>query len=295
LMTRNLDVTVLDNLSNGTLRSLGTWLGNPRLKFAHVDLLDSEDVMRIGKGCETIFHLAANPEVRLGTVNPVVHYEQNVLATFNLLEAIRKIGDVRVFVFTSSSTVYGDALDVPTPEDYAPLEPVSIYGSSKLSCEALIVGYAHTYGFKAVIYRLANIVGPRSTHGVVYDFVRKLRMNPKELQVLGDGTQMKSYLFIDDCIRGMLVGFEKADARVEVFNIGSEDQIDVRTIANIVIEEMGLENVTLTFSSGPDGRGWIGDVKNMLLDTSKLKSRGWRAERNSEESIRLAVRNTLAS
>ena len=205
------------------------------------------------------------------------------------------MGDTKTVLFTSSSTVYGEASRIPTPEDYAPLKPISVYGSSKLACEALIVGYAYAYGFKAVIYRLANIIGPRSTHGVVYDFVRKLRKNPRELEVLGDGTQTKSYLFIDDCVDAMLVGLEKAESQVEVFNIGSEDQIDVKTIANIVISEMGLKNVRLRFTGGVNGgRGWVGDVKNMLLETSRIKSRGWMPRHNSEESVRLAIRATLS-
>jgi UDP-glucose 4-epimerase len=240
-------------------------------------------------------HLAANPDVRLSTINPEVHYKQNVLATFNLLEAMRKVGTVKALVFASSSTVYGEASKVPTPEDYAPLEPISVYGASKLSCEALITGYAHTYGFKAIICRLANIIGARSTHGVVYDFVEKIRKNPKELEVLGDGTQTKSYLFVDDCIEGISVALRESQEQVDIFNIGSEDQIDVKTIASTVVEEMGLKNVRLRFTGAVDGgRGWVGDVKSMLLETSKLKSRGWTPKYDSEQSIKLTVRGLLS-
>ena len=142
-------------------------------------------------------------------------------------------------VFTSTSTVYGEASKIPTTEDYAPLKPISTYGASKLACEALITAYAYTYNFKAVIYRLANIVGSRSRHGVIWDFIQKLTKNPKEL-ILGDGTQTKSYLYVSDCVEAMLLGLERSSEQVAIFNVSSEDQVDVKTIAQIVIEEMGL-------------------------------------------------------
>jgi UDP-glucose 4-epimerase len=294
LMSRNLRVTVLDNLISGDLANIQQWMQNRRFTFAQHDLLNFNDVAKLTKGCDTVLHLAANPDVRLSTVNPEVHYKQNVLATFNLLEAIRKAGTVKVVVFASSSTVYGEAIEIPTPEDYAPMEPISVYGSCKLSCEALLTGYARTYGFRAIICRLANIVGPRSNHGVVYDFVQKLRKDQRELEVLGDGTQTKSYLYIDDCIDGIDVILEKSRKQVDTFNIGSDDQIDVRTIANAVMEEMGLKNVKLRFTGRvEEGRGWVGDIKNMLLETSKLKSIGWMPKYDSEQSIRLTSRNLL--
>ncbi len=211
-----------------------------------------------------------------------------------MLEAVRKAGSVKTFVFTSSSTVYGDASRVPTPEDYAPLKPISVYGSTKLACEAMVSAYAHTYGFNAVIYRLANIVGPRARHGVIYDFILKLRKNKNQLEILGDGKQTKSYLHVNDCIQAMLSGVEKARERVEVFNIGSEDQVNVQTIAKIVVEEMGFSKVKLTYTGGVDGgRGWVGDVKNMLLDISKLRSLGWKPRFNSKQAIRAATKAIL--
>jgi len=243
--------------------------------------------------CQVVFHLAANPEVRVGSVAPEVHFQQNVMATYNLLEALRKSETVKILAFTSSSTVYGEA-EIPTPEDYSSPKPISIYGASKLACEALISGYAHTYGFKASIYRLANVVGSRSKHGVIFDFIRKLRKNPRELEILGDGTQRKSYIHVTDCIKALLLGLDAVHSYTEVFNVGSEDQIDVLTIAKIVAEEMGLDNVEFRLTGGVDGgRGWIGDVKNMLLDISKLKSLGWKPEFNSAESVRLAVKEML--
>lgn len=179
LMAQKANISVLDNLTSGKLENIKQWLDHRKFKFIHGNLLNASDVTRALEGCEIIYHLAANPEVRVSSISPNIHFQQNVVATYNLLEAVRKIGSVKAFVFTSSSTVYGDAVRIPTPEDYAPLEPISVYGASKLACEALVTAYAHTYGFRAVIYRLANVVGPRSRHGVIYDFVQKLKKNPR--------------------------------------------------------------------------------------------------------------------
>jgi UDP-glucose 4-epimerase len=164
----------------------------------------------------------------------------------------------------------------------------------QLSHRRAITAYAYTYGFNAVIYRLANIVGPRSRHGVIHDFVQKLKKNPRELEILGDGTQTKSYLHVSDCVETMLLGLEKSSGQVEIFNVGSEDQVGVKTIAQIVIEEMGLKNVKLTFTGGVDGgRGWKGDVKNMLLDISKLKALGWKPKLDSKQAVREAAKSLI--
>jgi len=294
LMEREADVRVLDNLSSGSLENIRRWLERPGFRFVQGDLLNQADVTAAVEGSEVFFHLAANPEVRLSSVEPDVHFEQNVVATYNLLEALRRSGAVESMVFTSSSTVYGDAAEIPTPEDYAPLEPISVYGACKLASEALIVSYAHTYGFRAVIFRLANVIGSRSKHGVIYDFVRKLKANPRELEVLGDGSQAKSYLDVSDCVDAMLLGLERSTGRVGVFNLGSEDWIDVKSIANTVVEEMGLEDVAFRFTGGVDGgRGWKGDVKFMLLAIERLKSLDWGPRLNSAEAVRATARSIL--
>ena len=291
LLKRNYEVRVIDNLSSGDPRNLERFDGSPNFSFIRGDLLNPEDLRRAIEGCRTVFHLAANPEVRTSFVSPDEHYRQNVLATYNLLEAVRREVDLDVFVFTSSSTVYGDARRLPTPEDYAPLKPISVYGACKLACEALITSYAYNYGFRALIYRLANIVGPGSRHGVIYDFVRKLLRNSHELEILGDGTQTKSYLYIDDCVDAMLLGMETQESPVAIYNIGSEDWINVKEIADIVVDEMGLKNVRFRFTGGVDGgRGWRGDVKYMHLDISKMKALGWKPKYSSAEAVRLTAR-----
>lgn len=293
-LTQKAVVNVLDNFSSGTKQNIKQHLNNSSFKLVKGDLLNKKDVSEALEDCDIVFHLAANPEVRLSSIDPETHFQQNIAATFNLLETARKNGNVEVFAFTSSSTVYGEPAQIPTPENYAPLEPISVYGATKLACEAMITAYAYTYGFKAIIYRLANVIGSRSQHGVIYDFIEKLSNNPEQLEILGDGTQTKSYLYVSDCIDALLLGLEKAQKPIEVFNVGSEDQVNVKTIAKIVAEEMKLENVKFKITGGVDGgRGWKGDVKNMLLDVSKLKSLGWKPKLTSEEAVKQATKDLV--
>ncbi len=294
LMEEGHEVRVVDDLSAGSLENIKRWLDNERFEFIKGDLRDREVCSRAVEGVEAVFHLAANPEVRIGAQSPGLLYETNVLITYNLLEALRSSG-VEYFVFTSSSTVYGDAKVIPTPES-AWLEPISVYGGVKLAAEALILGYAHTFDFKALVFRLANIIGERSNHGVIYDFINKLRRNPGELEILGDGTQRKSYLHVSDTVGGMLYLFDRfvEEGKVfDVYNLGSDDWITVREIAEIVSEEMGVEPV-FRFTGGVDGgRGWKGDVKLMLLSIEKAKSKGWKPRLNSYEAVRKTVKELL--
>jgi len=290
LMNFGIEVHVLDNLSSGTLESVGKWMNKKGFKFVLGDITRIKDVKKAIKGCETVFHLAANPEVRIG--EPAVHFENNILGTYNVLEAARE-ENVKAIAFTSSSTVYGDASILPTPEGCEP-KPISLYGASKLAAEALISAYSHSFGVKSVVYRLANVVGPNMSHGVMFDFVDKLRRNPKELIILGDGRQRKSYMWIDDCIDSMLLAFKYAEEPFEVHNVGSIDTIDVTSIAKIITDEMGLKKVEFRYTGGVNGgRGWIGDVKFMHLSIGKLKKLGWQPRYNSEESVRMAARSLV--
>ncbi|WP_297548202.1 NAD-dependent epimerase/dehydratase family protein [Thermococcus sp.] len=295
LMELGHSVRVLDDLSAGSLDNVRRWLEHERFEFIRGDMRNLEVVEKAVKDVEAVFHLAANPEVRIGSQSPELLYETNVLITYNLLNAMRD-SNVKYLVFTSSSTVYGDADVIPTPEDYGPLEPISVYGGAKLAAEALISGYAHTFGFRALIFRLANIIGERSNHGVIYDFINKLRKNPEELEILGDGTQRKSYLHVSDTVDGILKIFEhfkKSNKTVDFYNLGNDDWITVREIAEIVSEEMGLKPV-FKFTGGVDGgRGWKGDVKFMRLSIKKAKRSGWRPRLNSYEAVRKTVRELL--
>lgn len=295
LMEEGHEVRVLDDLSAGDLRNIEQWIGHERFEFINGDMRDPEVVIEAVKGVDAVFHLAANPEVRIGSQSPELLYETNVLITYNLLEAMRKEG-VKLLAFTSSSTVYGEAEKLPTPEDYGPMEPISVYGGAKLAAEALISGYAHTFDMKAIVFRLANIIGKRSNHGVIYDFINKLKANPNRLEILGDGTQRKSYLHVSDTVEAMVHLFReflKEEKAFDVYNIGSEDWITVVEIAEIVSKEMGL-SPEFYFTGGVDGgRGWKGDVKVMLLSIEKAKGKGWKPKMNSRQAVEKTVRELL--
>ena len=294
LMEKGGKVVVLDNFSAGSMDNVAKWAGHPGFTVIEGGCLNRKDVRKAMKGCGLVFHLAANPEVRVGALDTAIDFDQNIVATRNILEAMRESKTAKRIVFTSTSTVYGDAEILPTPEQYGPLEPISLYGASKLACEALISAYCHAFEMRGVIYRFANIVGSRSRHGVIWDFIHKLLENPLELEILGDGTQTKSYLRVDECVDALLFGLEHASERVEIYNIGSEDQISVKEIARIVTEEMSLKDVRFRYTGGVrGGRGWIGDVKTMFLDISKMKRLGWNPRHNSVESVRTATNRIL--
>ena len=288
-------VTVFDNLSSGIMAYIERHIDNLDFTFIDGDLMDPDAISRALDGVDMVFHLAANPDVRLGVEDTKVHLEQNVLTTYNLIEAMRTT-DASEIVFTSTSTVYGMASVLPTPEDYGPLVPISLYGASKLACEALISSYCHTFDMKAWLYRFANIVGDRGSHGVLVDFINKLRMDPFALEILGSGKQKKSYLDVVDCVDAMVYGVEHSDEQVNIFNIGSEDTIDVMGIADIVTSKMGYSDVEYRFTGGAHGGGgWKGDVPSMLLAIEKIKTLGWKPPHNSSQSIEMAVDSLLKS
>ncbi|WP_290900422.1 NAD-dependent epimerase/dehydratase family protein [Ferroglobus sp.] len=275
-------VRIIDNLSSGKMEYI-----NENAEFIKGDLRNPDDVREALRGVEEVWHVAANPEVRLGEKDPKTIYENNLLATYVLLEEMRKAGIERI-VFTSTSTVYGEAEVIPTPEDYKTI-PISIYGATKLGCEALISSYCHTFDMQAWIYRFANVIGKRSTHGVIYDFIQKLKKNPNELEILGDGNQTKSYIYISDCVEGIIYGL-KADDQLNIFNLGNEDWISVKRIAEIVCEELGV-SPKFKFTGGR--RGWKGDVPLMLLSIEKIKKLGWKPKYSSEEAVRMATRDLI--
>ncbi len=286
-------VVGVDDLSTGSYERVEGLVEKGLVELHLIDLREGVDrLVGLARGSRILFHFAANPEVRHSTVEPLSHYHQNVTATVHVLEAARRAG-VELVVFASSSTVYGDPLVVPTPEDH-PLKPISVYGASKAAGEVFCETYARLYGFKCLILRYANIIGPGTRHGVVYDFIVKLLANPRRLVILGDGSQRKSYLYIDDAVEATLRAVEKAlegGRDSIVYNVGNTDYITVREIADIVVEEMGLEGVEYTYSPGTsDGRGWPGDVKVMLLDISRITGEtGWRPRMGSREAVRLTA------
>jgi UDP-glucose 4-epimerase len=293
LVESNFKVYGLDNLSTGMVENIAHLTANGNFHFIKEDLLNAGKLGSVIDECDVVFHFAANPEVRAALTDSRVDFEQNLMATYRLLEAVRKRGRVRLMVFASTSTVYGDAGRLPTPEDYAPLKPISLYGATKLGCEALLASYAHTFGLKSLVFRFANIVGPRLRHGVIHDFILKLKANPRRLEILGDGTQVKSYLHIDDCLDAVFTAMENFNGNFEVYNVGGEDQVNVKAIAEMVAEEMGLRDVEFKFLGGPEGRGWLGDVKAMLLDCGKLRALGWKPKYSGAEAVRLAAQQLI--
>jgi UDP-glucose 4-epimerase len=287
------DITVFDNLTSGNPENLKLNVNASNYQFTKGDLKTPESIMDALRHIDIVYHFAANPEVR--EVDPGVHFNENQVATFNLLEAMRNSG-TRTLVFASTSTIYGEASIQPIPENYGPLLPISTYGASKLACEGMIASYAYTYGIRGLILRLGNVVGSRSNHGVIVDFLKKLKQNPNSLEVLGDGTQSKSYIHISDCISAIpliLSHFLKSEIRVDAYNVSSADKITVRRIAEIIIEETGARAQIRTTGGIDGGRGWRGDVKFMQLSNQKLQSLGWREQYNSEAAIRQATRELI--
>ncbi len=291
LVSNGWRVRILDNFSSGRVENVEHHLGSRGLEVMEGDLKDFRVAERAVEGVDVVFHFAANPEVRVSATNPEVHFNENVVATFNLLEAMRR-GDVRELVFASSSSVYGEPDEIPVGED-APLKPVSVYGASKAACESLIRAYSKLYGIKAVVLRYANVVGPRLRHGVVWDFVVKLKRNPRELEVLGDGKQVRSYVYVDDAVEATMLAWRRASNDFEVYNVASEDWITVDEVADEVMRAMGFRSVTKVYRPVLHGVGWPGDVKRVALKIERLKALGFKPAMNSREAVRATAKKLL--
>ncbi len=291
LLAAGNSVTVYDNLSLGRREWVQHLFGHPRFRFIKGELCDPEALKEAIAGHHVVFHLGANTDIPRGNQDPRIDLENDILATFSLLEAMRHHGIHRL-AFASSSTVFGEPDVHPTPETVGPLLPISLYGAGKLACEGLISAYCHLFGMRAWMFRFGNVVGPRMGHGIIHDFIEKLRRNPGELEILGDGNQEKNYFLVEDCIGGILFTMRHANGGCcDVFNLGCESTIKARDIASIVVEEMGLKEVALRYTGG--SRGWPGDVPVVIYDVSKMKRLGWQASHTSEEAVRTAVRRIL--
>ena len=296
LLNMGYHVTVVDHMSVTKKQNLDTFLTHHNFNLIELDLLDSNILKEIIKNCDLIFHLAGNTVVRTGHLNTEAIFLNNIAATRNLLECMRTSNKCKKIIFASTSAVYGDASVIPTPENYAPLKPISMYGASKLACEALISGYSSMFGIEAIIFRIANVVGPNSGHGVIFDFFKKLEQSGgKYLEILGDGNQKKSYLYVDDCVDALAnIGLKRFDSGFETFNVGSDDQIDTISIAQIIITELGQQTEIRFPSKQNEGRGWRGDIKHMLLATDKLKKIGWKSNLSSRDAITLTVKKIIS-
>ena len=279
-------VKVYDNLSTGNIKFLDDAKKNQRFEFVEADLLDDKRLIKEMEGCDFVFHFAANADIRFGLEHPRKDLEQNTIATFNVLEAMRLNGIKRI-AFPSTGPVYGESKVIPTPEDAPMPIQTSLYGASKLACEGMIEAYCEGFGFTAYIYRFVSILGERYTHGHVFDFVKKLTENPDKLYILGNGKQRKSYLYIQDCLDAILLSIEKSTDKVNIYNLGVDDFCEVNDSAGWVSEELGY---TPEFEYSGGDRGWIGDNPFIYLDTKKICSLGWKPRYTIEEGVKKTVR-----
>ena len=281
LVARGDDVIVLDNLSSGK-ESFLSHQGD-KVNLIKADITSLEDIKEHFSGVDFVYHLAANPDIRLGTRVTDTDLKQGTIATYNVLESMR-IHGVKNIAFASSSVVYGENAPMPTPENYGPCLPISLYGASKQAGEGLISSWCGTFDHKAWIFRFANIIGARGTHGVIFDFIHKLKKTPGNLEVLGNGRQEKSYMEVGDCVNAILHCIDNFDEKVNLVNLGSVDTASVTNIAEVVIEETGYKSAEISYTGGD--RGWAGDIPRAMLAIDKLRASGFEPIYNSVESIR---------
>lgn len=284
------EITIYDNLSSGKKEFIQRHFDRRGFRFIQADLLNPDDLNEVIAGHDVVFHLAANPEVRAGITDTGLDLKQGTVATYNVLEAMR-LNSLNKIVFASSSAVYGEAGTKPVSEDYGPLLPISLYGANKLACEGLISAFCHLFDIHAWIFRFANVVGARASHGVIFDFINKLKQTPKELEILGDGTQEKPYLHIDDCVDGILFALKHCHEPVNVLNLGSPSSTSVTAIASMVVEAMNLSGVKFSYTGG--SRGWKGDVPQVRFDVARMSQLGWKPKYSSDEAVKQAVRGVL--
>ena len=279
-------VTVFDNLSVGKREFLGSHLDTGACTLVEADLLDLNALEAAIGEHDIVFHLSANPEARWGLENPRLDLEQGTIVTWNVLEAARR-RSVPKLVFASSGTVYGEN-DQPCMESDLGQLPISLYGASKLACEALVSAFVECFGLQAWIFRFGNVVGPRGTHGAALDFLKKLRDHPDELEVLGDGRQSKPYVHVSDCVDALLFGLTQACERLNVLNIAPPDSTTVARIAELCIAASPYPNARIRYTGGE--KGWLGDVPRSRLVPDRLRAMGWSTRRNSDEAVTEAVR-----
>jgi UDP-glucose 4-epimerase len=285
------EVVVFDNFVSGDISYLDAVIDDPRLRLVEADLEQLDLVLSAMRGIDHVYLFAANPDIAAAVEDPSIDFWHGTYLTHNVLEAARINGVPRI-TYASGSGVYGDRGTQEVDERFGPLIPISTYGASKLGCEALLAAYAHMFGIDAVAFRFANVVGARQTHGVTYDFVRRLLENPSELSILGDGRQSKSYIHVSDVVAAMLTLTDRGWAGFEVFNAGTGDYVTVTDIADLVVERMGLSDVRYEYLGG--SRGWKGDVPVVRFSSGKLASLGWRCRHSSTEALLESIDANIA-
>jgi UDP-glucose 4-epimerase len=281
LLTENHSVLVYDNYSTGRREFLENAAASDRLEIDTGDLLDLPGLVRAMQGCEIVFHLAANADVRLGTEHPRRDLDQNTIGTFNVLEAMRANGITRI-AFSSTGSIYGEPSVFPTPEDAPFPIQTSLYGASKLAGESLIQAYCEGFGFQSYIFRFVSILGERYSHGHVFDFYKNLLSNPDELRVLGNGHQRKSYLYVQDCLDAMLLAVNRASDKINIFNLGTDEFCEVNNSIAWITNYLGIKP-KLNYTGGV--RGWIGDSPFIFLDCAKIRALGWRPQLSIEQGV----------
>lgn len=291
LLAAGHSVVGYDNLSTGQRRFLQGASASPRFELVEADLL-GDDLLRSSiAGCDIVFHLAANADVRFGTHHPFRDLEQNTIATYNLLEAMRASGIKRI-AFSSTGSVYGESTLFPTPENAPFPVQTSLYGNSKVAAEGLISSYCEGFGFQGFIFRFVSILGERYTHGHVLDFYRKLLADPSRLEVLGNGRQRKSYLYVQDCIDAMLLAIERATGRVNIFNLGQDEYCEVNQSIGWICERLALKP-QLAYTGGD--RGWVGDNPFIFLDCSRMRALGWTPKKSIQTSVIATLEYLIAN
>ena len=278
-------VTVYDNFSSGRRWHLADVADDPRLRVEVGDVGDLEHLVQTVAGHDTVIHLASNPDIAAAAANPAIDFNEGTLLTHHVAEAARR-GGVGLILYASGSGVYGDLGEVEAHEDYGPMLPTSTYGASKLACEALLCSYAAMFDISARCYRFGNVVGPRQTHGVGFDFVRRLLTDPTRLRILGDGRQSKSYVHVDDIVVAVMAGAECTAEPFAVFNVATEDYITVTEIAEMAVEVVGLPAGQTKFEYTGGARGWKGDVPIVRLNSERIRLLGWKNERSCKEALR---------
>ncbi len=281
-------VVVFDNFTSGQHSYIVELMSDRRLELVQADLKDLSAVKSAMAGCDTIFHLAANPDIAKAVTQPDIDFWEGTYLAQNVIEAMRITGARKIF-YTSGSGVYGENPSVDFREDYGPCVPISTYGASKLGCEALIASYCSMFGLCGRAFRFANVVGARQTHGVGYDFIRRLKVDPTRLRILGDGSQRKSYIHVDDVLDAIFIPDLGTAVPYDVFNVATDDYITVREIADMAVEVSGLAPGSVQYDFTGGDRGWKGDVPVVRFDCSKIKEMGWRSRRSSAEAVRVAI------
>ena len=281
LLARGDEVVAYDNFSTGRREFLAEALPNPRFRLVEGDVLDGDALAAAMTGVDMVFHLGANADVRFGTEHPQKDLDQNTIATFRVLEAMRQAGVKRI-AFSSTGSIYGDATVFPTPEDAPFPVQTSLYGASKLACEGLISAYCEGFGFQTWIFRFVSILGERYTHGHVFDFYKRLTADPTHLHVLGNGKQRKSYLYVQDCIDAIFTAIERTEGKSVILNLGTDEYCEVNGSIGWITEALGIKP-RLTYAGGE--RGWIGDSPFILLDCARMRRLGWAPKLSIREGI----------